>query len=87
MILNRPGPKDSGALISIEHLCMKFRTLIGICIVRCDQKMARNCYLQAYQKVGEKDLRINTIAHQAEEKTVKRLEPAVELEEIVLDLE
>ncbi|XP_019157458.1 PREDICTED: uncharacterized protein LOC109154029 [Ipomoea nil] len=47
VILGRPGIEDLGALISIEQLCMMFRTPTGVGVVRCDQKTTRSCYLQA----------------------------------------
>ncbi|XP_031120832.1 uncharacterized protein LOC116024068 [Ipomoea triloba] len=40
MILGRPNLEDLGELISIDHLCLKFRTLNGIGVARCDQKVA-----------------------------------------------
>ncbi|XP_019184992.1 PREDICTED: uncharacterized protein LOC109179971 [Ipomoea nil] len=46
-ILGRPGLEDLGALISVEHLCLKFRAPSGVGTVRCDRRAARYCYLQA----------------------------------------
>ncbi|XP_019179294.1 PREDICTED: uncharacterized protein LOC109174517 [Ipomoea nil] len=55
-ILGRPGLEDLGALISIEHLCLKFRTPNGIGTVRCDRRVARDCYLQACRGMGKREM-------------------------------
>ncbi|XP_031108658.1 uncharacterized protein LOC116013145 [Ipomoea triloba] len=86
MILGRPGLEDLGALISLEHLCMKFLTPNRIGVVRCDQKAARDCYLQSCREIGKKDLRVHAITSREEQlKSLDRPEPAVELEEIEID--
>ncbi|XP_031124240.1 uncharacterized protein LOC116026954 [Ipomoea triloba] len=86
MILGRPGLEDLGALISLEHLCLKFWTPNGIGVARCDQKAARDCYLQSCRKIGKTDLRIHAITSREEQlKSLDRPEPAVELEEVEID--
>ncbi|XP_031102019.1 uncharacterized protein LOC116005926 [Ipomoea triloba] len=86
MILGRPRLEDLGALISLEHLCLKFLTPNGIGVARCDQKAARDCYLQSCREIGKKDLRIHAITSREEQlKSLDRPEPAVELEEIEID--
>lgn len=52
MILGRPGLEDLGALISVEHLCMKFRMPRGIGVARCDQRATKDFHLQACRKMG-----------------------------------
>ncbi|XP_019159714.1 PREDICTED: uncharacterized protein LOC109156332 [Ipomoea nil] len=85
-ILGRPGLEDLGALISIEHLCLKFRTPNGIGTVRCDRKVARDCYLQACRGMGKREMRIHEITERPPKKTIlPRPEPAVELEEVEID--
>ncbi|XP_031104440.1 uncharacterized protein LOC116007921 [Ipomoea triloba] len=87
IILGRPGLEDLGAVVSLEHLCLKFRTPEGVGVARCDQRIARSCYLKACRSIGEKDMRIHTIAEKAKQKeSVERPEPAVELEEVVLEI-
>ncbi|XP_019163604.1 PREDICTED: uncharacterized protein LOC109159946 [Ipomoea nil] len=85
-ILGRPGLEDLGALISIEHLCLKFRTPNGIGTVRCDRKVARDCYLQACRGMGKRGMQVHEITERPPKKTaIPRPEPAVELEEIEID--
>ncbi|XP_019163610.1 PREDICTED: uncharacterized protein LOC109159953 [Ipomoea nil] len=85
-ILGRPGLEDLGALISIEHLCLKFRTPNGIGTVRCDRKVARDCYLQACRGMGKREMQVHEVTERPPKKTViPRPEPAVELEEIEID--
>ncbi|XP_019194876.1 PREDICTED: uncharacterized protein LOC109188702 [Ipomoea nil] len=85
-ILGRPGLEDLGALISIEHLCLKFRTPNGIGTIRCDRKVARDCYLQACRGMGKREMQVHEITERPPKKTViPRPEPAVELEEIEID--
>ncbi|XP_019172919.1 PREDICTED: uncharacterized protein LOC109168362 [Ipomoea nil] len=85
-ILGRPGLEDLGALISIEHLCLKFRTPNGIGTVRCDRKVARDCYLQACRGMGKRGMQVHEITERPPKKTViPRPEPAVELEEVEVD--
>ncbi|XP_031099815.1 uncharacterized protein LOC116004015 [Ipomoea triloba] len=87
IILGRPGLEDLGAVVSLEHLCLKFRTPEGVGVARCDQRIARSCYLKACRSIGEKDMRIHTIAEKPKQKeSVERPEPAVELEEVVLEI-
>ncbi|XP_031107348.1 uncharacterized protein LOC116012024 [Ipomoea triloba] len=86
MILGRPGLEDLGALISLEHLCLKFQTPNGIGVARCDQKAARDCYLQSCRQIGKKDMRVHPITSRTEHlKSLDRPKPAVELEEVETD--
>ncbi|XP_031116523.1 uncharacterized protein LOC116020181 [Ipomoea triloba] len=86
MILGRPELEDLGALISLEHLCLKFRTPNGIGVARCDQKVARDCYLQSCREIGKRDLRVHAITSREEQlKNLDRPEPTVKLEEIEID--
>ncbi|XP_019150581.1 PREDICTED: uncharacterized protein LOC109147378 [Ipomoea nil] len=55
-ILGRPGLEDLGALISIEHLSLKFRTPNGIGTVSCDRRITRDCYLQACRGMGKREM-------------------------------
>lgn len=55
-------------------------------ITWCDQKAARDCYLRACKKIGEKDMRVHYIAERAsKEDSVNQPEPVVELEKVVLE--
>lgn len=56
IILGRSALEDLGSIISQEHLAMKFHTLIGVGVACCDQRAARDCYIWACQKIGEKDM-------------------------------
>ncbi|XP_031099837.1 uncharacterized protein LOC116004036 [Ipomoea triloba] len=62
IILGRPALEDLKAVISMEHLCMKFPTPYGIGVARGDQRAARSCYVKACKKIGQKDLQVHTIA-------------------------
>ncbi|XP_019171076.1 PREDICTED: uncharacterized protein LOC109166638 [Ipomoea nil] len=85
-ILGRPGLDDLGALISIEHLCLKFRTPIGVGIVRCDWRVAREYYLQACRGMGRREMQVHEITERpAKKEMAPRLEPGVELEEVGID--
>ncbi|XP_019181978.1 PREDICTED: uncharacterized protein LOC109177132 [Ipomoea nil] len=85
-ILGRPGLEDLGALISIEHLCLKFRTPSGIGTVRCDRRVARDCYLQACRGMGKREMQVHEITERPPKKVmIPRPEPAVELEEVEID--
>ncbi|XP_019189544.1 PREDICTED: uncharacterized protein LOC109183972 [Ipomoea nil] len=85
-ILGRPGLEDLGALISTEHLCLKFRTSSGIGTVRCDRIVARDCYLQACRGMGKREMQVHEITERPLKKVmIPRPEPAVELEEIEID--
>ncbi|XP_019161771.1 PREDICTED: uncharacterized protein LOC109158277 [Ipomoea nil] len=86
-ILGRPGLEDLGALISIEHLCMKFCTPSGVGTVRCDRKVARHCYLQACRGMGKREMRVHEITERPTKKAMPPCpEPALELEEVEIDL-
>ncbi|XP_019158822.1 PREDICTED: uncharacterized protein LOC109155651 [Ipomoea nil] len=85
-ILGRPGLEDLGALISIEHLCLKFRTPSGIGTVHCDRRVARDCYLQACRGMGKREMQVHEITERPPKKaTIPHPEPAVELEEVEID--
>ncbi|XP_019190603.1 PREDICTED: uncharacterized protein LOC109185061 [Ipomoea nil] len=85
-ILGRPGLEDLGALISIEHLCLKFRTPSGIGTVRCDRRFARDCYLQACRGMGKREMQVHEITERPPKKAMIPLpEPVVELEEVEID--
>ncbi|XP_019195711.1 PREDICTED: uncharacterized protein LOC109189555 [Ipomoea nil] len=87
-ILGRPGLEDLGALISIEQFCLKFRTPNGIGTVRCDRRVARDCYLQACRWMGKRGMKVHEITEKPPKKAmIPRPEPAVELEEIEIDPE
>ncbi|XP_019159996.1 PREDICTED: uncharacterized protein LOC109156598 [Ipomoea nil] len=87
IILGRPALEDLKAIVSVEHLCMKFPTPNGIGVVRGDRRAARSCYVKACKKIGSKDLQVHTIAEKIfkEEEAWPRAEPASETEDIVLD--
>ncbi|XP_019167690.1 PREDICTED: uncharacterized protein LOC109163402 [Ipomoea nil] len=87
IILGRPALEDLKAIISVEHLCMKFPTPNGIGVVRGDRRAARSCYVKACKKIGSKDLQVHTIAEKIfkEEEAWPRAEPVSETEDIVLD--
>ncbi|XP_031107639.1 uncharacterized protein LOC116012276 [Ipomoea triloba] len=87
IILGRPALEDLKAIISMEHLCMKFPTPYGIGVARGDQRAARSCYVKACKKIGQKDLRVHTIAEKVlrEEEGWPRAEPASETEDVVVD--
>ncbi|XP_019162234.1 PREDICTED: uncharacterized protein LOC109158509 [Ipomoea nil] len=85
-ILGRLGLEDLGALISIEHLCLKFRTPNGIGTVRCDRKVARDCYLQACRGMGKRGMQVHEITERPPKRAaIPRPEPPVELEEVEID--
>ncbi|XP_019157957.1 PREDICTED: uncharacterized protein LOC109154680 [Ipomoea nil] len=87
IILGRPALEDLKAIISMEHLCMKFPTPNGIGVVRGDRRAARSCYVKACKKIGSKDLQVHTIAEKIfkKEEAWPRAEPVSETEDIVLD--
>lgn len=87
VILRRPSLEDLGAMISLQYLCMKFRTPNWVGTVRSDQRATLDCYLQARWKIGKSDLWVHTITEQAEkiERVPERPEPAMELEEVEID--
>ncbi|XP_019173004.1 PREDICTED: uncharacterized protein LOC109168436 [Ipomoea nil] len=70
-ILGRPGLEDLGALISIEHLCLKFRTPSGVGMVRCDRRVTRDCYLQACRGMGKHEMQVHEIIGQPLKKTMR----------------
>ncbi|XP_019184278.1 PREDICTED: uncharacterized protein LOC109179169 [Ipomoea nil] len=85
-ILDRPSLEDLGALISIEHLCLKFRTPSGIGTVRCDRRVARDCYLQACRGMGKREMQVYEITERPPKKAmIPRPEPTVVLEEVEID--
>ncbi|VFQ69153.1 unnamed protein product [Cuscuta campestris] len=88
-ILGRPGLEDLGGALSLEHLCLKFRTPEGVGKVLGDQPAAKKAYLSACKKIDKENLNIQTIGHVLEDKEKKeedreRPKPAVEMEEVVL---
>ncbi|VFQ91001.1 unnamed protein product [Cuscuta campestris] len=88
-ILGRPGLEDLGGALSLEHLCLKFRTPEGVGRVLGDQPAAKKAYLSACKKIDKENLNIQTIGHVLEDKERKeedreRPKPAVEMEEVVL---
>ncbi|XP_019172655.1 PREDICTED: uncharacterized protein LOC109168055 [Ipomoea nil] len=87
-ILSRPGLEDLGALISIEHLCLKFHTSSGVGTVRYDRRVARDCYLQACRGMGKREMQVHEITERPPKKTMPPCpEPVVELEEVEIDPE
>ncbi|XP_031115825.1 uncharacterized protein LOC116019673 [Ipomoea triloba] len=58
IILERPGLEDLGAVVSLEHLCLKFRTPEGVGTIICDRQAARSCYLLACRQIGSQDLQV-----------------------------
>ncbi|VFQ83654.1 unnamed protein product [Cuscuta campestris] len=88
-ILGRPGLEDLGGALTLEHLCLKFRTPEGVGRVLGDQPAAKKAYLSACKKIDKENLNIQTIGHVLEHKERKeedreRPKPAVEMEEVVL---
>lgn len=80
VIMGRLFLEDLGAIISLEHLTMKFRMPEGVGIARCEQKAARDCYLRACKRIGEKDMRVHSKAERAsKEDSMGWPGPAVEL--------
>ncbi|XP_019153539.1 PREDICTED: uncharacterized protein LOC109150017 [Ipomoea nil] len=69
-ILGRPGLEDLRALISIEHLCMKFHTLNGVGTVRCDRRVARDYYLQACRGMGKREMQVHEITERPPKKAM-----------------
>ncbi|XP_019163614.1 PREDICTED: uncharacterized protein LOC109159956 [Ipomoea nil] len=65
IILSRPALEDLRCVISMEHLCLKFPTPVGVGVARGDQKVSRSCYLKACRQIGQKDLQVLTIAEKA----------------------
>ncbi|XP_031106926.1 uncharacterized protein LOC116011573 [Ipomoea triloba] len=85
-ILGRPGITRAAAVISMNHLCMKFHTPNGIGVVRGDQRAARQCYVRAVKQSDREEGRIHTISQQVDRgEEREKPQPASELEEIVLD--
>ncbi|VFQ90866.1 unnamed protein product, partial [Cuscuta campestris] len=62
-ILGRPGLEDLGGALSLEHLCLKFRTPEGVGRVLGDQPAAKKAYLSACKKIDKENLNIQTIGH------------------------
>ncbi|XP_019171219.1 PREDICTED: uncharacterized protein LOC109166785 [Ipomoea nil] len=88
IILGRPALEDLRCVISMEHLCLKFPTPMGVSVAREDQKISRSCYLKACRQITKKDLQVHTITERAlrEEEKRPRAKPVVETEEVILDL-
>ncbi|XP_019172915.1 PREDICTED: uncharacterized protein LOC109168357 [Ipomoea nil] len=87
-ILGRLGLEDLVALISIEHLCLKFRTPNGIGMARCDRRITRDCYLQACRGMGKREMQVHEITKRPPKKTmIPRPELAAELEDIEINPE
>ncbi|XP_022871361.1 uncharacterized protein LOC111390535 [Olea europaea var. sylvestris] len=57
-VLGRPALKELGAVISIQHLCIKFPTKNGVVMVRGDQRGSRECYLSSIKKVEPRDVHV-----------------------------
>ena len=85
VILGRPGIAQLGAVISMPHLCMKFRTPGGIAVLRGDSQSARKCYARAVAKQEAGTSSVNTILRQ--EKGRDKPEPVDEVELVPLDPE
>ncbi|VFQ70687.1 unnamed protein product [Cuscuta campestris] len=88
-ILGRPGLEDLGGALSLEHLCLKFRTPKGVGRVLGDQPAAKKAYLSACKRIDKENLNIQTIGQALEDKERReedqeRPKPAVEMEEVVL---
>lgn len=84
-ILGRPGILQAAGIISMTHLCMKFHTPNGVGIVRGDQRLARQCYVQGVKQFVRCDARIHTISQQVDHGDTKlRPSPASETEDFVL---
>ncbi|VFQ83717.1 unnamed protein product [Cuscuta campestris] len=88
-ILGRPGLEDLGGALSLEHLCLKFRTPEGVGRALGDQPAAKKAYLNACKRIGKENLNIQTIGQALEDKERKeedreRPKPAVEMEEVML---
>ncbi|VFQ70040.1 unnamed protein product [Cuscuta campestris] len=88
-ILGRPGLEDLGGALSLEHLCLKFRTPEGVGRVLGDQPAAKKAYLSACKRIDKENLNIQTIGHVFEDKERReedreRPKPAVETEEVAL---
>ncbi|VFR01411.1 unnamed protein product [Cuscuta campestris] len=88
-ILGRPGLEDLGGALSLEHLCLKFRTPEGIGRALGDQPAAKKAYLNACKKIDKENLNIQTIGQALEDKDREeedreRPKPAVEMEEVML---
>ncbi|XP_019153684.1 PREDICTED: uncharacterized protein LOC109150223 [Ipomoea nil] len=88
IILDRPSLEDLRCIISMEHLCLKFPTPTGVDVARGGQKIIQSCYLKACRQITKKDLQVHTVTEKAlrEEENPPRAEPAVETEEVILDL-
>ncbi|VFQ85043.1 unnamed protein product [Cuscuta campestris] len=85
----RPGLEDLGGALSLEHLCLKFRTPQGIGRALGDQPAAKKAYLNACKKIDKENPNIQTIGQALENKERKeedreRPKPAVEMEEVML---
>ncbi|XP_019160672.1 PREDICTED: uncharacterized protein LOC109157228 [Ipomoea nil] len=86
VILGRPGLEDLGAVVSLEHLCLKFRTPEGVGIAKCDRHVARSCYLLSCRQIGRCDLQVQAITEKTKgEETKERPEPVADLEEVALE--
>ncbi|VFQ89882.1 unnamed protein product [Cuscuta campestris] len=88
-ILGRPGLEDLGGALSLEHLCLKFRTPEGIERALSDQPAAKKAYLNACKRIDKENLNIQTIGQALEDKEKKdedceRPRPAVEMEEAMI---
>ncbi|XP_019153682.1 PREDICTED: uncharacterized protein LOC109150221 [Ipomoea nil] len=88
IILGRPALEDLRCVISMEHLCLKFPTPIGVGVARGNQMINRSCYLKACRQITRKDLQVHIVTERAlrEEEKWPRAEPMVETEEVILDL-
>ena len=88
IILGRPALEDLRCVISMEHLCVMFPTPSGVEVAWRDQIVSRSCYLRACRQKRRRDLRVQSITERAlrEKAGRPRAEPAVETENVVLDV-
>ncbi|XP_019178344.1 PREDICTED: uncharacterized protein LOC109173560 [Ipomoea nil] len=84
IILGRPGIAQIGAIISMPHLCMKFRTPAGVGVLRGDIRSARKCYVKAVQRNEGGSSRVNAIIKGSKAAIREQPEPAEEVEDIRL---
>ncbi|XP_019150219.1 PREDICTED: uncharacterized protein LOC109147035 [Ipomoea nil] len=79
-------PVEIGSCLDVQRLSMKFIVVNLACTVRCDRKVARDCYLQACKGMSKREIQVHEIAERPPKRTIiPRPEPAVELEEVEID--
>lgn len=65
---------------------MKFETPIGVGVARCDQKMAKSCYLQACRRIGENEMRVHSISERvSKEESSVCPKSVVKLAKVMID--